>query len=1279
VNGITSLESARFYEGVTSSASGPSPVMTLRNLRLFGSVQHSGGTLTVKLISKLGENNQNEAIGFREFNALFVQTSSPPANSMCGTGPDGATFPEQCPCPEGYYGTSSSSCAACHANCASCYGAGANQCYQCASGNSLVGTTCTTCYKGCNFCTGSAYNQCVECSSGYFLLNGNQCVLKCDLPLVQGADTYGCVATCSSPCTTSTDFLYWDGTCSSSCPSPLAQSIAYGSINMCKFPCADGQYLYGDGSCSATCTSPRVAVDINSQQLCSDLCPVGQYLYWNGTCHTECTYPLTQQASYNQILCQYSCSPTQYLSWDGACLTSCPYPLTTRIENGYQFCDFPLEDVTQYLYYNGSSAATCPSPLSSSTQGTNLIRKFCDYPCAASKYLYANGTCGDFCNYPMSTDTYGGKQFCNNPCGFGSSDFLYWNGSCISSCDSPYYQRLEPGVNYCDYSCGAGLYYYWDGTCVSSCKSPLKIYTAGTTDSQYCVYSCASSKFLYWNGTCKDSCDFPLTQTTVKSKQFCNYPCAQHEFLHYNGTCSDNCLSPLVQERVNEYGFCNYPCKSSEYLFWNGSCITSCLSPLTIQTGSYGEKSCQLPCSNELEYYILETKKCVTECDQASRIQNDLYLRCMSPNSKGYTDLYAVEDPGLVDLLLITQGNADGFSLISMTKLSGYVRYLDIDNMPSRLDEFATSKTRSFLSPKFHIPMAKSVQNSFPYRSVYSLYERRNLHSSFFINYWDNLTTLGGVVSFGLLVLFLSIIAIKAQADKLAVFLVELRSIFLWNVCIMLLVVNADEIFTYFFVDLLSSMTFSLASAIISLCLGLVFIGAFLIILFATYTIVRKSYLTRGEVQDTGRQDLLTQFINQNKGWQIMYYGYSETTIGKYFYLIYSLRYTLPAIYSLLFMKTPVTQTVFNMITTLAMIQFILLASPLKKSINKLQLLIVEGIVLVINFSSIMLAAYDSKRSHDVRGINMFGDLIIIGNFMINLVLIIFLPVKLALEAFEIYKYQRNSPKKNHVVWLRLLTVPLQQFGFGFEEIVHESAYTIAQIKFPKASQIHTVTETVKENQEPVPVVKNPETANPEVASNKNAVERINRLRNLQKRSPLLKQSQVLSEEQNETEAISPMKSPERKPSSPEEPSSPILAANQSHANSLLLESPANIRSRSRLRRNTQQKNNDTSKAEEGIQQIDISENTSPIQQEDSPKQESLLMDHNQSSSNAKRRLLNRSRSPSGMSLALHSTPSIEKNMKVTREDEGDTESPNLKESMRKSNRTEIKSVFKLF
>ena len=1039
----------------------------LRNNRLFGRATHSSSALTVKFTSYLSSSSSVESFGVRDINLLFVTSGA--SAGYCGLSyMPLSTYDSsyQCPCPEGYY-QSGASCLACHINCASCYGSGTNRCYQCKPGNSLIVNDCVTCYTGCAVCSGTGANQCQSCLTGYFLFNGTTCLPSCPSPLIQAGN---CANTCSPPCSNS-DYYYWDGTCSSTCSSPLMPKVTTGSVNMCQFPCKTGNFLYWDGTCSPTCTLPLIQSIYKGKSFCNFPCSTNQYAYHNGSCSSVCTPPFVAQTRENRLFCSFPCNINQTLFWNGSCLASCPTPLIQTNVGGDLFCTYPCRSF-EYLYWDGSCETFCRTLLTPRIEGSTRLRYFCDYEGTAGNYLYWNGSYLSTCNFPYQQEVFKSQYFCNNPC--NSSTYIYWNGSCISTCSSLLTVRVEAGLKYCDYPCNATSYLYWNGTCLPTCNYPYSSYTEGSILTRnYCSFKCLSTQYLYWDGTCQFSCDPPLIPKVTNGIKSCYFPCSSSDFLYYNGSCMHNCPKPYIQTSVGSLSYCGYPCTYTQYLFYNGSCVDLCPSPLIMSHGKNGEHYCSLPCP-ALQYYNEDTGECQSTCPESSRIQDDLYLRCMPAPALDPSD-------GLLTLL-IASGKDQVPSLLILPKISQYVSYLNTP-LPARLERVATTKGRSLLMMDFGIKMPESIKKAFVKRPLPALFERLNIHSSFLVNFFGDLMVLLILGLIGGMFKGMEILVLRIKKPKMAAIFDRLATVFLANFCLVLLIIYTNDILLYTYIDI-KTINLNSSGDTVSLFIGVIFV----LLLFATpilgvYVVLKYQKIRADAIESKDEKNYIA-FRKKWRNLQFFYTSSKEDTLPqRLFYIIYLVRIILPAFISVLATSSATAQAAFQMIISLAITGYLIVVRPLKKRINAIQLYFYEGVTLVIHIAALALASVkptNQLSNHETR--TVIGDMIIVGSILINLLIIIVFAIKLVSETIALIKLHKSNKSYNRSDWSRLLVVFLQQSGYGFEEVSEDpentefdfdgrkaaaAAIAAAALEKAKAIDDQTVYEFVKPKAKP--------------------------------------------------------------------------------------------------------------------------------------------------------------------------------------------------------------------
>jgi len=1020
------------------------------NIRVFGTVAHSAGSLRIRVVDQLSQATSTASVAVREVNLLLMNNpTSPPGNTACVVS-DITPSASACTCKEGKYWTGSA-CASCNSLCASCFGAGANQCYQCAPGASNINNYCTACSTGCSVCHGTTETDCDACLNGYFLYNGNSCVYPCNYPLVNSTDTTGVISYCAMPTgCASTDFLYWDQSCNASCIAPLQQNTLIKFVKTCTFPCADDEFLLWDGSCSATCKEPLLQGTYLSKFFCYYTCPLTQYLYWNGTCSTECLFPHQIQTSHGRQFCVYICDEADYLYWNGSCHSTCPFPLTTRIADGRQYCDYGCLP-TEYLYWDGSCEITCgPYPLTIEIQGTLKPRQFCHYIGLTTDYLFWNASYLSSCPFPLTTVVYKSRNFCVYPC--ASGEILFWNATClpVAECTNGLWTRAEPGALFCDYPCDPAQFLYWDYVCDTSCPAPLiQSVVGGTYPRYYCNFGrCNLGEYLYWNSSCLTYCGPDYTTTTVHSQSLCHFPCGFKEFLYYDGSCKVNCPLPYSPRYQAEMNYCDYPCLTTQYLYQNGSCLYSCDSPMYLSTGSYGERYCLPPCSDPLKYYDYTTKTCVSSCSSDAAIEDTSFLACLP--------VVYTPPQGFMDLLLTASASPGDPSFISFHKLSQYIRYVDID-VPTRLEVFVYSQGKTIISWDLGFGIPDSIEVT--KRTLPPAFERHGMPSSFLVNMWSEIIFFGSIFVAACLLKILEKAAEIFEWTQLAPALGKLKTIFMFNFCFVLIGYYGDSIILYTCLDLIS-MNLESTTATVSLFVSIAFLLMLVLVLgLNVYVVYQYRKLRQYIIANPHAEEKYAEFHDKWQSCLVFYREFRDDSWPQQlFYMIYVLRTAIPSLFIVVTSRVPLAQTIFEVVVSVLILAFIIWKQPLKRTINHVQLLCYEICTFIIALCALLLTVIKPSGTMGNSHVRTFiGDLIIIGNVFLNVTAVVFLVLKVCLEVRDLYIHYKGQYSTEKAPWVRLLVILLQQPAFGFEEMLESNTIDTLPAVLAKERQSLTV------------------------------------------------------------------------------------------------------------------------------------------------------------------------------------------------------------------------------
>ena len=100
------------------------------------------------------------------------------------------------------------------------------------------------------------------------------------------------------------------------------------------------------------------------------------------------------------------------------------------------------------------------------------------------------------------------------------------------------------------------------------------------------------------------------------------------------------------------------------------------------------------------------------------------------------------------------------------------------------------------------------------------------------------------------------------------------------------------------------------------------------------------------------------------------------------------------------------------------MLVYLILKKPFKKTVNLLQLITYEVIILVVNVLVLIMAIWDKQGIENTEMRENFGYVIILGNVVFMLAAIGFLIAKFVLGVKMAYKITKRNKVKGRKIWL---------------------------------------------------------------------------------------------------------------------------------------------------------------------------------------------------------------------------------------------------------------------
>jgi len=392
-----------------------------------------------------------------------------------------------------------------------------------------------------------------------------------------------------------------------------------------------------------------------------------------------------------------------------------------------------------------------------------------------------------------------------------------------------------------------------------------------------------------------------------------------------------------------------------------------------------------------------------------------------------------------VDKLLLPKSNQNIPTLFVLSKHHKYTAFLNIE-MPPRLQKFitATPYRRNTLSLQMGLKVPNAVVAHLTKTNLPEPFENQGLHSSFLVNFWEQLTTLCIVICAAVIFNILDFAAQKSGWTLFKSVFRIFKILTKWNFLLILFSIDLDDIIYYSYLEFTSVRKDTFLDSF-SFGLAILMFGMVWAYLIGNLFFVCKTKTQTPRIDPEAGEDKL------EGSFQVLYTGLRTTNFGtRLFYFIYVLRYVASAMMGAYWYFGRSGQAIMQMFLGLFILMVIIKEKPFKRRINMIQVIVIEVLLLLTNIFTIIVVNSAVSDQVNSKACILLADLMIIGDVAINFLLILFLVIKLVLEAFYIYKLRQKSPNVSKTVWLQLLTLILQQGGFGFEEIYISEAFLMS-------------------------------------------------------------------------------------------------------------------------------------------------------------------------------------------------------------------------------------------
>ena len=707
----------------------------------------------------------------------------------------------------------------------------------------------------------------------------------------------------------------------------------------------------------------------------------------------SCQSSTTKPVNYDKCTCPYGQAYLNNIIW--VCW-GCTHPCATCFMCGSDNC-YTCKDG---YFWNGGQCIQTP-PCCASYNGT-----YCS-SCSAGCFNYGNGVCQAACdpNEGYYSVKILGETYCYPECP-DSSQYRYLNGSCLSSCPSPL-SNLSSAVNntelnYCYNPCTSSQYLYPDGSCSSTCNTPLKKITNGGIP--YCQSPCLDSTQFYFhpNSSCLNSCPTPLVTSHIQGISYCSNPCQASQYLYSNnGSCFQHCSLPFDIKSEPGVNYCTYNCKG--YLSFNNTCLSECTSPFKKRIQDTILTYCDSPCSNNMtDYYYPSDGSCQNQCEypnQATNHENGFLQICTLMVTQAETEQAeklakttetsdSIASGGIIIGSLLSSSDSTSAAMGSLTKMLSYIKFMDIKFPPKLQLLFdSSSSNNSTLLSSIRDKLKDKAGNLPPPIN----FEKYNVPASFIINFWQSLITLGAILAVILILLILSVFIKRIFLQKI---LSELK----WNTFLTLFYSYSGDIILF------SALEFQTVQSdnIFTATSFIVCVGVNILTVYILFKILQINYSVRNKTTE----DIDKSFASC----KALFECYKNDSFSQQIFMfIFMIRIGLfNGIIGYLY-HYPFVQAILIILINVAILTYLLFKRPMRKIINLVQQILLEGIIFAFNIGVLILAILDEQDKENLEMRENIGDMLIMINVIVPILTVVLIAIKILLILWEFYKNYKKS------------------------------------------------------------------------------------------------------------------------------------------------------------------------------------------------------------------------------------------------------------------------------
>ena len=432
------------------------------------------------------------------------------------------------------------------------------------------------------------------------------------------------------------------------------------------------------------------------------------------------------------------------------------------------------------------------------------------------------------------------------------------------------------------------------------------------------------------------------------------------------------------------------------------------------------------------EGYHLEDSTCQS---------NDISGLSAAKTISSITDAtHKVDSATLTAASMLSSHDPGSVTASTLAKMLQYIRYIDIP-FSGRLELTFKNHNSTYgpfgLGPK----MSTETLLQIPFHPIPFRFLKFHVHSSFLVNFWDNMIFLAIIFSLLLVIVIIEWMLAKILKKSGPYRIIRILRTAVQNFSLMQFYNVFGDILLFVVLDL-KEVSLVTAEARLSLFLSLLFlcIGC-IIITIHTYVLIkfvqlRRKKLWQSRVENFSKQyDGMAVFFNHFKG---------NTFSSQSFLLLFVIRSCLFNLILGLLPEFPVLQALFILFLSVMMSAYLIFGRPFKTIVNLFQHITCEAIFLIVNTCVLIMAQLDFSKGDSYIARDHLCEVVIYSSLVFSFVPQTFLIIKVIIAAIDWFKTSRKKSSQSQMNSKNKLSMKIQKRSAATKKLKY--------VEYPKNS-----------------------------------------------------------------------------------------------------------------------------------------------------------------------------------------------------------------------------------